>query len=228
VIDVEQRALRSLEEHRRVGADGAVHHEADVFGEREESRREPPEQLEHRLDVDLRVGAAAGQASPRVFGALLHDLAQPLGMTQVEHAHAAPRDLVFVRRPDAAPGRADRLARRARAVHLLVIRQDEMRPLAHVESPLDVDSGLHEAVDLVEQRVGIEHDAVADRAAHAGMQDAARNLMEDKGPVAEVHRVAGVCAALVADHPVGPLGQHVHELALPFVSPLRPDDDDDA
>ena len=42
-------------------------------------------------------------------------LAQPLGMAQVEHAHAAARDLVLVRRADAAPRRADRLARRALA-----------------------------------------------------------------------------------------------------------------
>ena len=38
--------------------------------------------------------------------------------------------------------------------------------------------------------------------------------------VADDHRVAGVGAALVADHQVGPLGEHVDELALPLVAPL--------
>ena len=46
--------------------------------------------------------------------------------------------------------------------------------------------------------------------------------------VAEVHRVAGIRAALVAHHPIGALGEHVHELSLPFVAPLRADDDESA
>ena len=103
-----------------------------------------------------------------------------------------------------------------------------MRALAHVQPALDVDARLDESVDLVEQRVGIEHDAVADRAAHAGMQDPARDLMQHEGAVAEVDGVPGVRASLIAHHPVGPLGEHVHELPFPFVPPLRADDDDDA
>ena len=113
------------------------------------------------------------------------------------------------------------------AVHRLVIRQHEVRALAHVEPPLDVDARLDEPVDLGEQRVGIEHDAVADRAAHARMQDPARDLMQHEGAVTEVDGVPGVRAALVAHHPVGALGEHVDELALPFVAPLRADHDDD-
>ena len=70
------------------------------------------------------------------------------------------------------------LLARALAVDELVIRQHEMRAVAHVEAPLDVDAVAHELVDLGEQRLGIEHDAVADRAAHAGMQNAARDLVE--------------------------------------------------
>ena len=149
-------------------------------------------------------------------------------MTQVEHAHAATRDLVLIGGPDAAPRRADCLARRALAVDELVIRQHEMRPVAHVEAPLDVDAIAHELIDLGEQRLGIEHDAVSDRAAHAGMQNAARNLMEDEGAIAELHGVAGIRTALVAHDPVSALGDHVHELSLPFVAPLRADDDESA
>jgi hypothetical protein len=43
-----------------------------------------------------------------------------------------------------------------------------MRALTHVEPPLDVHAGLHETIDLVEQRIRVEDDAVADRAAHPG------------------------------------------------------------
>jgi hypothetical protein len=73
----------------------------------------------------------------------------------------------------------------------------------------------------VEERVGIEHHAVADRAPHARVEDAARDLVEHERDVADVHRVPGVGAALVAHHPVGALGEHVDELPLPLVAPLR-------
>ena len=40
------------------------------------------------------------------------------------------------------------------------------------------------------------------------------------------HGVPGIRAALIAHDPVGALGEHVDELALAFVAPLRADDDD--
>jgi adenylosuccinate synthase len=96
------------------------------------------------------------------------------------------------------------------------------------DAEIDVDTGLHQPVDLVEQSVRIEHHAVADRAAHAGVQDAARDLVQHEGAIAEVHGVARVGAALIPHDPVGTLGEHVHELPLPLVPPLRADDDHDA
>ena len=163
-----------------------------------------------------------------MLGAPLDELAQARRVPQIEHAHAAPRDLVLVRRPDAAPGRSDRRAGRARAVDQLVVRQDEVRAVADVQAALDVDAVLDQPVDLGEERVRIEHDAVAERAAHAGVEDAARDLVQDEHLVADVHRVAGVRAALVAHDPVGAFGEDVDEFALPFVAPLGADDDDRA
>jgi hypothetical protein len=46
--------------------------------------------------------------------------------------------------------------------------------------------------------------------------------------IADVDRVPCVRASLVADHPVGALGEHIDQLSLPFVPPLRTDDDDGA
>ena len=51
--------------------------------------------------------------------------------------------------------------------------------------------------------------------------------MQHEGAVAEIDGVPGVRAPLISHHPVGALGQHVHELPLPFVAPLRADDDHD-
>src|SRR5690348_17645333 len=42
-----------------------------------------------------------------------------------------------------------------------------------------------------------------------------------EGAVAELHGVPRIRAALVAHHPVGALGEHVHQLSLPLVAPLR-------
>ena len=228
MIDVEQRALRALEQHRRAALDRAMHHEPDVVGEREQSPREPLEHRDasHSTSHALRGCRSAASCAFACSAPASTSSRSRARMPQVEHAHAAPRDLVLVRRADAAARRADRLARRALAVDELVIRQHEMRAVAHVESPLDVDAVADELVDLGEQRLGIEHDAVADRAAHARVQNAARNLVQHERRVADVDRVAGVRAALIAHDPIGALGEDVDELALPLVAPLRADDDD--
>src|SRR2546422_7829988 len=55
------------------------------------------------------------------------------------------------------------------------------------------------------------------------MEDPAGDLPEDEVGVACDHGVPGVGAALVAHHHVGLSGQHVHQLALPFVAPLGAD-----
>jgi hypothetical protein len=117
---------------------------------------------------------------------------------------------------------------RALSVDELVIRKNEMRAVADIESAFDVDSVGDELVDLGEQCVRIEHDTVADCAAHALMQNAARDLVEDERGFAEVDGVAGVRATLVADDPVSALREDVDEFALPFVAPLGADDHDRA
>jgi len=101
-----------------------------------------------------------------------------------------------------------------------------VRAIADIEATLDVDSVRHQLVDFGKQGIRIEHDSVADRASHALVQDAARDLMQNERQVAEVDGVAGVRAALVADNPVRALGQDVDEFALPFVAPLGADDHD--
>src|SRR5207247_1177471 len=104
--------------------------------------------------------------------------------------------------------------------------QHQMRALAHVQASLDVDAVFHEAVDLVEQRVGIEHDAVPDRAAHAGMENTAWNLVQHERRPVDVDGVSGVGASLIAHDPRGALGEDVDEFALPLVAPLGADYDD--
>ena len=53
------------------------------------------------------------------------------------------------------------------------------------------------------------------------MQNAAGHQAQDKLAVANQNGMAGVVAALVADHVVEVAGKQVNQLALAFVAPLR-------
>jgi len=100
--------------------------------------------------------------------------------------------------------------------------------VAHIEPAFDIDPIGDQFIYLGEERFDIENDAVADRAAHAGVQNPARNLVEHERLVANVYGVAGVGAPLIADYPVSALREHIDELTLALVSPLGADDDDGA
>jgi hypothetical protein len=103
-----------------------------------------------------------------------------------------------------------------------------MGAIAHVEPALDVNAVSNELVNFGEQSFHVEHNPIADGTANAGMEYSARNLMEHERLVGDVDGVAGVCTALVADHPVRSLGKDIDELAFTFVPPLSSNDDDRA
>src|SRR5690349_18028417 len=130
-------------------------------------------------------------------------------MAEIEHAHAASRDLVLIRRTNPATGGANLFTRGALPVEQLVIRQHQMRAITDVETSFDVDPISDESIDLGEQRVGIEHDTIADRAPHARVQNSTRNLTKHELRVADVHGVAGIRAALIAHYPIRTLGEHI-------------------
>ena len=56
------------------------------------------------------------------------------------------------------------------------------------------------------------------------MEDARGDLPQDELRITDDDRVAGVGTSLVANHELSPLGQHVDQLALALVAPLRTDD----
>ncbi len=57
------------------------------------------------------------------------------------------------------------------------------------------------------------------------MEDAGRDEVQDGLLAAHHQRVAGVVAALEADHHVGVLGEEIDDLSLALVAPLGSDDD---
>ena len=121
----------------------------------------------------------------------------------------------------------DVAARRlARQVERGVRRQERVGAFETNSRPRDLDARPRQLVDLVEERLGVDHHAVAEHAAHAGVEDAGGDQMEREVAVAEPDRVAGVVAALVAHHGVEGRAQEVDDLPLALVPPLHADDDD--
>ena len=152
-----------------------------------------------------------------------------IGLHEVDDPDAASRDLVDVRRPDAARGRAE-LAGAALALLELVeqdvVRHHEVRPVAD-EQVLAVEAARRQAVELADERRRIDDHAVAEQVPGAGVEDARRDQVELEVPVRVDHRVAGIVPAAVADDEVRVVGQVVDHPALSLVTPLGADDGDD-
>src|SRR5712671_4973441 len=165
--------------------------EANVLGEREQPFGEPLQNSERIVDIGA-LGAGHRQLNVGVRDSALHELSQPLRIPQVEDANSAAAILVLVGRTDSAAGGADFLAGGALAVDQLVIGQDEVSAIAHIEAAFDIDAIGYQLVYLGEERFDVENDAVADRAPYAWVQDPARNLVEHERLVADVYGVAGV------------------------------------
>ena len=160
--------------------------------------------------------------------ASLDQLAQTVRIPEVENADSTPTKLVLISGSDSATGRSDLFAGRALAVDQLVIRKDEVRAIAHVQTSLDVDSIRDELVDFREKRLHIQHHTIANGAADAGVQNSARNLVKNERLVADLHGVPGVGSALIAHDPISALREDIDELAFTLVSPLGTHDDDGA
>ena len=111
-----------------------------------------------------------------------------------------------------------------RLVEQLVVRQDQMRPVGNEDPPPRVHALGGEPVELREESLRVEHDPVADDATGPVVQDTRGNLVQDELGISDADGVAGVGSALVADHEIRPLGEHVDQLALAFVAPLGADD----
>ena len=176
--------------------------------------------VEHLLPIHRRIG---DQPVAR-RDVVLHGLGKRRRVRQVADADAAPRDLVLVRRPDAARRRADAALaapRLAQQIELAVVRQNEMRLVADEQPVADVDAGLRQLVDLGKERLRIDDDAVADDAGDAGMQDAGRQQAQNELAPVRVDGVPGVVAALISGDDREIRRQQIDDLALAFVSPLR-------
>ncbi len=153
---------------------------------------------------------------------------EPVTLEQVGDTDRASPDLVLVGGADAASGRAYRVRAAgalACAVQRDVRRQDQRAVRADAQALVDCNALLHQCIRLAEHRIEREHDAVADQAVDARVQDARRDQRENGLDAVDDERVAGVVPALESHDRRGALGQQVDDLPLALVAPLGADDD---
>src|SRR6185503_16110385 len=154
--------------------------EPDIFRNRKNSRSNTLEQRDCRIDIRALVDTERCEHCIRMRNRFSDKRAKPLGMAKIEHSHSAPRDLVFVSRPDSAASGSYLLARRAQRVDELVIRENQMRAVTDVKSSLNVDAVGNQLVDFREECVRIENNSVSDCASHSRMENTAGDLVKDE------------------------------------------------
>ncbi len=170
-----------------------------------------------------RLGAERGELGfePNQLGA---QTVLESGRGELGEANAEARDLHLVGRTDAAARRADLVLARgalARLVQRHVHRQQGLGSIRNEQAPFRLDSGGVELLDLLEERLGRDHHAVAHDAELIRMENPRRNQAEREVTVAELDRVPGIVPTLVAHHGVESGTEQVDDLPLPLVPPLH-------
>src|SRR3954468_15382608 len=149
---------------------------------------------------------------------------------EIADPHRAAADLVLVGRADAAAGGADLLVAApllAGSVESAVRGQDQRRIVGDPQRiGRDFQSLAAHRLDFAEQCPGIDDDAVADDRPLAGPHDSGGQQAELVLDIADDEGMAGIVAALEANHDIRPLGEPIDDLALALVAPLRADDGD--
>src|SRR6266566_5823757 len=97
-----------------------------------------------------------------------------------------------------------------------------MSAIANQQILADCDSQFAQTIDLRDERDRINDYAVADHANFPAPQDSRRNQVKNVFGTPMDNRVSGIVAALAADDNVGLGGEHVDDLPLSFIAPLRP------
>ncbi len=227
--DVEHRALGALEQHPASAPQGVVQQFAGVRHQAAERPGQRQRVARHPRDV-ARL-ARHGRRQQRTLGrqADLQALAE-IGFVQgVGQAHPRARRAVGIGRPDPALGGPDLAGAQAgfrRLVERRVTRQDQVRLAADPQAPRPGGARQADGLQLLGQLAQVQHHPAADQVQHPRPQDARRQDVKDVLAAGMINRVAGIVPALEPDDHVGPRRQGVHDFALAFVAPLRPDNRD--
>jgi hypothetical protein len=226
VVEVEQRPLRSFEQHEPALAQRAVDEQRGVGDVRSQPLRELLVARRQLLELERLCAVDAFEPDVLLGERDLDLLAQDLRVEQVLDADSEPRRLVGIGRADSSFRRPDLQLPEPPLAALVdgdVPRHDQVR-LARDAHAVGRDSARLELVELSHEDLGVDHAARAEDALLA-VQDPGGHVVELVLLAARDDRVARIRAALVAADEVRVLGEQVDDLALALVAPLRPDDD---
>jgi len=134
---------------------------------------------------------------------------------EVPHPDADPAGAVGVGGADAAAGGADEVLSR---LDVLVVGEHQVGALGDLD--LGVEAALFQGFELGLEGERVHHHAVGEDAFGVGVDHPGGQEVELEDLLAHHHRVAGVGAALKANHVVGLGDQRVGDLALALVAPL--------
>jgi len=98
-----------------------------------------------------------------------------------------------------------------------------MRAIANEQIPADRNSQLAQALDLGNERDGIDDGAVADYASFSTPEYAGRDQMQNVLHASMNDGMSSVVPSLAADNDVSFSGEDIDNLAFALVAPLRPD-----
>ena len=228
MVEVQQGALGPLEQNVFAGSGRLVNRAGAVDHMGGEALAVIGVLLDHRIGVEgfdpidllqqfVLFGQRAAEAIP-----------QPGGIEQVQHPDAVAFGFVGIGGADAAARGADaaiaaplfhRLIKQAVVGHGHVGRGGQLQASY-------VDAVAQKHVQFPEHHLGVDHGSGTDQAGGVGVEDAGGNEVEFQHPVVDDDRVPGVHAALIADDDVSGTAEQIRDLSLPFVTPLRTDDDD--
>src|SRR5579862_4301331 len=124
---------------------------------------------------------------------------------ELAHTHTAgPANLVLVTGSNAAAGGADGLAGIQLAQPFLfnVVRKNNVRVIAEIEVVANRDAGGAQGRGFLEETDRIHDDTIADDRAHVGTEDSGGEKGELVGFAVPNNGVAGVGAAVIANHNV--------------------------
>ena len=205
VVDVEQRALRTLEQHRLATFERLVQQELRVGDAMLEALGLGEDLVDDLRGFECATVVDLDQDLVLEFERGLDLLREDLLVEHVGRTHADPRDLVLVAGPDTAAGRADLLVAEKPLGDLVdrhVIGHQQVG-IGRDHQAGGVDVAVLEAAQLGEQHPGVDDDTVADDVVDARREDARGDQVQgERLTIRENDGVTRVVAALVSDNPL--------------------------
>src|SRR5712692_11225542 len=230
MIDIEQSRLCAFQQDRIAASRGLVEKMSRVAKEWRQAFHHRRGLVKDRIRVEW-LSTICNDDSISVFQVAFDARTKYFRNQSVRDANPSAARLIFVSRANAAQRSSHALVTEtffAGVIQRAVIRQYQVRSRADLNAiGRDADALRDEPIRLFEESFRIDHHAVAQHAGLALVNDSGRQQMQHERSVADLDRMPGVVAALVADYDVEALGEQIDNLALAFIAPLGADDRDD-